>query len=178
MQIEGETLFHEEQRFTQGWLWTLLIGVALLETATFGYGLYRQLVLGQSWGNHPTTNGSLITTFLTACGASWGILILFRYARLITVVNREGLRFRFIPFQIKYHTLPWSRIRSAQARQYSPIREYGGWGIRYGRKGKAYNVSGDRGVEVELADGKSILFGSQRADEFAAALKDGQSRYH
>jgi hypothetical protein len=35
----------------------------------------------------------------------------------------------------------------------------------------AYNVSGNRGVEVELTDGRTVMVGSQRADELAGALR-------
>ena len=55
---------------------------------------------------------------------------------------------------------------------YNPIMDCGGWGIRwYGARGKAYNVSGNRGVKMELNNGDLILFGSQRAEEFALALE-------
>jgi len=53
---------------------------------------------------------------------------------------------------------------------YSPISDYGGWGIRYGSIGKAYNVSGNRGVQLELLNGERILIGSQKPEELAAAI--------
>jgi hypothetical protein len=66
-------------------------------------------------------------------------------------------------------------LKSHEAITYSPLRDYGGWGIRRGAKGKAYNVSGNHGVRLELSDGKRILIGSQRPEELseavAAALK-------
>ena len=55
-------------------------------------------------------------------------------------------------------------------RTYNPIREYGGWGIRYGLKSKAYNVHGNHGVQLELLNRKRLLIGSQRSEEFANAL--------
>ncbi|MBW8868301.1 MAG: hypothetical protein JF610_13410, partial [Acidobacteria bacterium] len=44
------------------------------------------------------------------------------------------------------------------------------WGLRFGRRGRAYSISGNRGVELTLADGRRVMIGSQRADELAAAL--------
>lgn len=41
-------------------------------------------------------------------------------------------------------------------------RDYGGWGIRYGRKGKAFNVFGSRGLQLEFTNGKRLLIGSQK----------------
>jgi hypothetical protein len=36
----------------------------------------------------------------------------------------------------------------------------------------AYNVSGDRGLQLELGGGKRFLIGSLRADELARVLKE------
>ena len=54
---------------------------------------------------------------------------------------------------------------------YDPIGEYGGWGIKYGKMGKAYNVSGNRGVQLEFADRKSILIGSQKPEQLDSAIE-------
>jgi hypothetical protein len=43
-------------------------------------------------------------------------------------------------------------------------------GIRSTREGKAYVAGGDRGVRVTLASGETLVVGSQRPEELAAAL--------
>ena len=48
----------------------------------------------------------------------------------------------------------------------------GGWGFRWGSSGRAYNLRGNRGVQLTLADGGRLLLGSQRADELAAAIEE------
>ena len=64
-----------------------------------------------------------------------------------------------------------------EARTYRPILEYGGWGIRYTMgRGWAYNVSGNQGVQLELASGKRILIGSQRAEELARAIGEAKGQ--
>jgi hypothetical protein len=78
---------------------------------------------------------------------------------------------RFRPFV--HREIRFQDIRRCAARTYRPIREYGGWGIRAGRRGTAYNVSGNRGVQLELANGKPVLIGSQRAEELAQAIQKG-----
>jgi len=37
-------------------------------------------------------------------------------------------------------------------------------------KGKAYNVSGNRGVQLELLNGGRILIGSQKPEELVKAI--------
>jgi hypothetical protein len=55
----------------------------------------------------------------------------------------------------------------AYIRKYNPIKDYGGWGIRWGsfRKGNAYNMSGNMGLQLVFKDGKKLLFGTQRSSE-------------
>jgi hypothetical protein len=75
----------------------------------------------------------------------------------------------------KYY--PWNEISKSYVRQYFPIREYGGWGLRLGifGKGKAYNISGDKGLQVEFSDNKKLLIGTNKPDELAETLdKIGQ----
>jgi len=93
--------------------------------------------------------------------------------KLTTEVRRDGIHLRFFP--MFRQTIPLSQIRRHYARTYRPIVEFGGWGVRYGWKGKAYNVSGNRGVQLELADGKRLLIGSQRPEELAQAIEAARS---
>jgi len=66
----------------------------------------------------------------------------------------------------------FSAIDNAEPVTYSPLKDYGGWGIRYGAKGKAYNVSGNQGVVITLETGQSILIGSQRHEELSSLIND------
>ena len=76
---------------------------------------------------------------------------------------RFGRRTRF--------RIPLSRITQAYARTYDPLREYGGWGIRGGSRGGAFNMRGREGVQLVLRSGKRLLIGSQRAGELAEIIQ-------
>jgi hypothetical protein len=161
--------YYEEQAFRQWWLRILVLFAPLFLAVLFGYGMNKQLVLGQPWGNQPMSNTALVvvaslTLLVTAVPA-----YLFLAMKLITEVRPDGLRVGFAPFFRK--SIAFEDIQHCQARTYRPIAEYGGWGIRWGRKaGKAYNVSGNRGVQLELSGGQRLLIGSQRADDLADAI--------
>ena len=81
-----------------------------------------------------------------------------------------NLSLRFFPFHLSFHKIKLEDLVKYEVRTYNPIRDYGGWGIRWGSKGKAYNVSGNRGVYLEYSDGKKLLIGSQKPEKFAEAL--------
>jgi len=166
--------FCEVQRFRNTWVLALVLPISVFLMILFGYGMIKQLILGQHWGNRPLPDIAL--AIIGPLGILFGIgLALFFYsAKLITEVRRDGVYIRFFP--VTHQKIAFEDIMECEARTYSPIKEFGGWGIRYGRGGKAYNVSGNRGVQLELSNGKRLLIGSQRAEELARAIKEGMRR--
>jgi hypothetical protein len=161
--------FREVQRFTQPWLWAVLLFSMVTPLVIMLYGLYQQLVLGIPWGNKPVSDAQLILTTLGVTVVVLASGVLLRAMRLEVEVQDDCLFIRFVPF-VRRQVL-WSDLKSLTAREYNPLRDYGGWGIRYGRHGKALNVSGNRGVQLELKNGEKLLIGSQRADELAATMR-------
>jgi len=161
--------FIEIQRFTQRWLWILLIGMMLGVAGVFGYGMIEQLLFGKPWGDRPLSDGTLLLVGGATLLFSLGMIYLFYTLRLITAAREEGLYIRFYPLWSK--VIPYHTIQSCEVRTYKPLREYGGWGIKYGRSGWAYNIIGNRGVQLVLDSGKRILIGSQRAGELEQAIK-------
>jgi len=53
--------------------------------------------------------------------------------------------------------IPISEVRKAVATKYRPFLDYGGYGVRLGFRGWAFNVSGDEGVLVETNDGSRLM---------------------
>lgn len=166
--VRGEVLFSESQRFRQAWLWLIVLLI--------GGGMWLLLIMHVLRPNLPEERWSVFVT-LAAAWLLVGIALpvslwLFE---LRVEVRRDGLYYRFVPFHLRTHSIAIGDIADFEARRYRPILEYGGWGIRYGLKGRAYNVSGNRGVQLTLTNGKRILIGSQRPDELAAALAQARS---
>ena len=60
-----------------------------------------------------------------------------------------------------------------EVRRYSPLLEYGGWGVRLGPKGWAYITTGNQGVQLRLRRGRPVLIGSAHAHELEAAIRAG-----
>jgi len=153
--------FREVQRFRQPWYWAIQIPAL----AALAYILFRQLVLRKPVGDHQASNTSLAIIAATiALFVVWFIKL-----ELITEVRDDELTIRFRGLFVR-RVIPLAEIMHFEARTYRPIREYGGWGVRWGAGGMAYNVSGNRGVDLRLTDGKSLMIGSQRPEEFALAL--------
>ena len=157
--------FTEHQKFNQPWLWILIGGVTIFMV----YIIFKQLVEGIPVGNNPAPDVVLVITLLLM----GGILALFASLKLTTEIGQEGVAYRYSPIHRNIHVIPWSDIAAAEVVTYKPIGDYLGWGIRWGRpgKGRAYTVRGNKGLQLELINGKRILIGTQQAEELREALE-------
>jgi hypothetical protein len=164
-------VFKESQRFNQTWLWAILLFVSGMMIFIALQGIYRQLMLGEAYGNNPVSDIGLIMISLFFLLFGIGIPFLFNYIRLETEINKQGIIIVFRPFFFKPKQIQWDEIKEAKVRKYRPLLEYGGWGIRFGLKGKAYNTRGNMGLQLHFVNGKRLLIGTQKPLELEAFLR-------
>ena len=165
-------IYKEIQKFRQPWIWILLITSGLLISLVFGVGIEKQIMHGQKFGNHPMSDPGLIIMFVSVMLLFVVLALLFGFAKLTTLIDDRGVAFRFFPFQFKFRRVDWSMLESSEVITYNPVRDYGGWGIRSSSRGKAYNVSGDKGLQLRLKNGKNILIGTQNPKKLNDCLED------
>lgn len=144
--------YYEVQRFTQWWVWILLLVV-------FFTTIIPIITLITENGFDTSYSWAIIFP-----AATTGLVVLLFYLlKLETTIDAKGIHYRFFPFPKKM--IPWQEIESCYVRTYSPLTEFGGWGIRFGLGGRAYNVKGNKGIQVVTKSGKKILFGTQNETE-------------
>lgn len=163
--MNTEIEFIETQRFKQWWLWAILGGINLM----FIYTIFRQVIGGQPVGDNPMSNaGAIIGTAVILF-----ITISIYFFRLETRINKDGVRVRFFPFHFAFKAYDWGSISKAYVRVYNPILEYGGWGVRMGLfgKGKAFNVSGNKGLQLVFNDGRKLLIGTSKEEQLSDTLR-------
>ncbi len=156
-----ETLFYEEQRFRQAWIWVLLLGVL----GILLWGIFQQEILGEPYGDKPVPTFVLVLL----CALPLGLIWFFAQLKLMTTVTETEILIHFRP--LARRNIPISEIRKAYIRKYRPISEFGGWGVRYGGKGMAYNVSGNKGLQLELKNGKLVLIGTQKNEALEKVME-------
>jgi len=157
-------IYREVQRFRQVWLWAVVLAISGLQC----YALVEQLLFNRPFGDNPMQDIPLIIYWVIF---GIGLPMLLFFSKLITEVCDDGIYIRFSPFHWIFRRIAFTEIRQCEARTYHPIRDYGGWGIRVRCKGKAYNVSGNRGVQIELINGDRLLIGSGRAEELGRTIQ-------
>lgn len=157
-------VYLEEQRMTSP------LVIIALSVPFIGAGV----AIFNDWKNIEQSNiesrlasvGIIVLLFLVA-------LLIFSL-RLKTRIDEKGVHYQFYPIHFSYRLLSWNEISKCYVRKYNAIFEYGGWGFRNGfRKkiGKAYNVKGNIGLQLELKNGKKILIGTQKKEEIQRVIE-------
>ncbi len=164
--MNSEILFSESQRFTQKWLWiAIIIGFAIVF-----YGMIEQVFFGIPFGNRPMSNNGLIIS--NSIFILVGLLMMSM--QLKTEIREGGIYYQLFPFHLKMKKIAFDDIEKIYVREYKPLMEYGGWGIRLGLFGKgwAINLSGNKGIQIEFKDkGKrKFLIGTQKSEEVEVVL--------
>ena len=118
----------------------------------------------------PAVNTGLILSLIITIP----VTALFLFMKLETQINEDGIAVKFIPLHSKFRQFNWNEIEQISVRKYSPLGEFGGWGLRYGLQGKAYNIAGNQGIQIIFKNGKRLLVGTQKPEEAALALKQAQ----
>ncbi len=166
---QGSSLYLEEQKFRQPLIWAIIIAVMFFSFLSVGQVFYAALT--KDAANLPQEYRTKVVTMLGVALLNATALLLFLTAKLSIEVRASGLYIKFFPFHRKWQKLPLEGVVGSEHVTYSPIVDYGGWGIRYGLKKKAYNISGKKGVRINYRDDNHILIGSQNGDQLQAAIE-------
>lgn len=109
---------------------------------------------------------------LVYCVVLLGVLWLFYVATLYTQVSAQGIVLQYPPF-FKSKEIDWQDLAEAKVRAYSPLREFGGWGVRgVSSQNRAYNIAGNYGLQLVFNDGKRLLIGTQQPQKLAKVMAD------
>lgn len=150
-------VFLENQRFNQWWLalYALVLAVILI-------GIYKNTEGFTSFYS------PVPVLILLAAIIPIGLIL---WTHLETRIDNEGIRVKYIPFGFSEKFFSWKEIEKCYVRKYNPLLEYGGWGMRsFGRK-KAYNVSGNLGIQIVTRDKKNFLIGTSQPHSARAVIK-------
>ena len=162
MNADNKLTFRETQRFKQWWVWAILIA---------SNGLVLTLLLTQF---QALLNGAGdLLEYVVLCIGALVLLaptVLFLFVRLDTIIDNERIAVRLYPFHIRYRFYTRQEVAQCSLRKYRPIGEYGGWGLRGSARNRAFNISGDHGIQLVLANGNKVLVGTNAPDEVQAVL--------
>ena len=151
--------FFEKQKFTQWWLWLILITTAAAPII----GLFRQIFLVEKFGDAPKLDSTIVifSVIMTV------VIVLFLIMSLKTEIDEHEIRIKFFPFVTK--RIDWKDVKTVKVLNYGFV---GGWGIRlFTDYGTVYNTSGNKGLALERQNGKRLVIGTQREDDLKSVIQ-------
>lgn len=154
--------FREEQRFRQWWL--LLMAAFPVVVAWVAFG--QQIVAGSAFGSDPAPDWVIVVLFVAV---GLGVPLAVWRLRLETVVDDRALTVRFPPFPAR--RVERDAVLAARVVAVRALAQWGGYGYRRKLSGDvAFLVRGTQAVEVSAGAGRTLVIGSQRPEQLAAAL--------
>lgn len=146
-------------------MWWLLV---LLVAGFMWYSFVQQIIFDKPFGSNPAPDALLIGLWVVF-GIVFPILML-AVTKLIVEVREDGLYIRFMPLHRRYRAFLYKDIVHYEVISYSPLKRFGGWGIRMNAQGEtAYNMNGDRGLELKLSN-QTVVIGSRQPEALKKAV--------
>lgn len=152
--------FYERQTFAL-WVHLLLIGIGLI--------MPLGVAISHDKGKDMLQVIGIVIGF--------AVLLYATVGTMQTEVQEDGILVTFGLLKLIKFRYTKSDILAFRIRQYKPLDEYGGWGIKGMGNHRVLNMKGNMGVELFLRKKENkktaidMMIGSQRAEELADALR-------
>ncbi len=102
--------------------------------------------------------------------SSAGVIHLL-FGGLLVTVERDGVRVGLGKARLLKTFLPFQDIVSMEPVTYSPIKEFGGWGLRGMGKKKAWTARGNQALVFTLTDERRIYVGSDQPSKLESRVR-------
>lgn len=151
--------FREEQSFRKWWHYLIAGSPVIIISVMF---LLVQLDLVQTKSNQKEP-----LVFLILISFMILMFIWFLYLKLETTINEKGIIVNYHGIPFCKRNITWEEITSVSVIKYSPLSDYGGWGVKYSLSGNGwcYNVAGEYGIKLFTTNKKPFLIGTQKKEE-------------
>ncbi|MFC1660253.1 hypothetical protein ACFL3S_02145 [Gemmatimonadota bacterium] len=158
---------HYEER--SGWTWWVHLAVWSCSIAAVFP------IVELSRGNVGGGEGAMsvwYAAWLLLLGLGLPLTIYTLMGQLRARVNSEGVEVAWGLAELVRKRIPFEEVEEVEAVTYSPLGEFGGWGIRMGgHKKKAWNIRGNRAVLLHLTDGTRFYLGSDRPERMVEWIR-------
>lgn len=159
--------FSEVQRLDKRALVGIVLFTAFIEAAVIALLIVKYL-------QQPGTPFPLIPIVIVSIVGSFAPFLILTMSLAIEVRD-DGLYYRLTPVEWTFRRIVFADIEKVELVEYSALRDFGGWGKRYGLwgrlKGTCYTLGGDKALAVTpIGSDRRLFLGTHRPEELLAAL--------
>lgn len=92
--------------------------------------------------------------------------------RLKWTISQDAFTFKYTPFYSQWRKIPMTEIKTMSVMKINPLKEFGGWGFRYGKLGQAFTTTGRMIIHLETVKGQKLNFSVNNAEKAEIAIKE------
>ena len=143
------------------------------------YGSYKQLVLGEVWGNKPISDIALIIITLIVVILTLAITWFIFNLELIVEIKNKQVHYKLRPI-FSEKVIHFSELESWVIKPINPINpitQFGGYGWRVTPKSKAFIINGKNALFLKPKEGKKIVLDTNKPIELKAFLDKEWQRF-
>lgn len=160
---------YRERTWAPAWVWLLMAGACVLGIGATLFAAFQQPDPGEiARGDSLSQLGSVLV--------GGGVLLFFVamtsiFMCLDVEVRSDHLFISLGPVHLVRRRIRYADIESVRAVTYRPIREFGGWGIRWRGRRTAWTIRGNQAVAITLQSGREIYVGSRFPQRLAGRIE-------
>lgn len=92
--------------------------------------------------------------------------------RLKWTISSEAFSYKYNPVYNKWRKIPLTEIKTMSVMKINPIKEFGGWGYRYGKLGQAFTTTGRMIIHIETIKGQKLNFSVENVEKTELAITE------
>ena len=108
--------------------------------------------------------------YIPLIGSFFLIVGLYRYMKLIITINKEGIFYQYRPFHFSAKKIDWTDVKEYQIIEINPMKDFGGFGIKYTANKKGYIINKGPALEIIKANDKTIVVNISDKEDVEKAI--------
>ncbi len=92
--------------------------------------------------------------------------------RLKWTISSVAFSYKYNPIYNKWRKIPQAEIKTMSVMKINPIKEFGGWGFRYGKLGQAFTTTGRMIIHIETIKGQKLNFSVENVEKTELAISE------
>ncbi len=92
--------------------------------------------------------------------------------RLKWTISSDAFSYKYNPIYNNWKTVPLAEIKTMSVMKINPLKEFGGWGFRYGKLGQAFTTTGRMIIHVETIKGQKLNFSVENVEKTELAIRE------
>ena len=173
-------IFKESQRFTQWWIWLIIMASDVVIVYLLIYAFVQQIIWKEPWGDEPLSDMGLSLLVIFMLFSIFLVTWVMTTAKLELVIKNDEICYRSKPFIWKWKRILPKDIHQFQVITFNRLLDYGGLGYRKTfTNGTGLIIKGNKGLVLIYGNSnRKLMIGTQKPIEIKMSMDQLMNSVH